>query len=77
MEASLPEDRKQIQKQYNAYLKYSNLAIQMIVIIGGGTYGGFRLDKYLGWKFPVFTIVLSLLSVTTAIWFSVKDLLKK
>jgi len=77
MEVSLPEDPKQIQKQYNAYLRYSNLAIQMIVIIGGGTYGGFRLDKYLGWKFPVFTIVLSLLSVAVAIWFAIKDLLKK
>ena len=77
MEASLPENRKQIQKPYNAYARYSNLAIQMLVIIGGGTYGGFRLDKFLGWKFPVFTIVLSLLSVTAAIWFAVKDLLKK
>ena len=75
--ASLPEDPKQIQKQYNAYVRYSNLAVQMMVIIGGGTYGGFRLDKYLGWKVPVFTIVLSLLSVTAAIWFAVKDLLKK
>jgi len=49
----------------------------MMVIIGGGTYGGFRLDKYLGWKFPVFTIIFSLISVSAAIWFAVKDLLKK
>ena len=77
MEASLPEKRKQTQKQFNAYAKYSSLAVQMLVIIGGGTYGGFRLDKYIGWKFPVFTVVLSLLSVTAAIWYSVKDLLKK
>jgi len=49
----------------------------MIVIIGGGTYGGIRLDQYLGWKFPVFTVVLSLLSVTAAIWFAIKDFLKK
>ena len=75
--ASLPEDRKQIQKQYSSFVKYSNLATQMLVIIGGGTYGGFRLDKYIGWKIPVFTIVLSLLSVVVAIWFSVKDFLKK
>jgi len=48
----------------------------MMVIIAGGTYGGFRLDKCLGWKFPVFTVVLSLLSVCAAIWYAVKDLLK-
>jgi len=48
----------------------------MMVIIAGGTYGGFRLDKYLGWKYPVFTVLLSLLSVGIAIWHVVKDLLK-
>jgi hypothetical protein len=74
---SLPENRSQIQKRFNAYVKHSSLAIQMMVIIAGGTYGGFRLDKFLGWKFPVFTVVLSLLSVVAAIWFAIKDLLKK
>jgi len=48
----------------------------MMATIVVGTYGGFRLDKYLGWKFPVCTIVLSLLSVGIAIWNAVKDLLK-
>ena len=75
--ASSPESRKQTQKQFNAYAKYSSLAIQMMAIIAGGTYGGFRLDKYLGWKFPVFTVVLSLLSVVGAIGCAVKDILKK
>jgi hypothetical protein len=49
----------------------------MMAMIAAGTYGGFRLDKYLGWKFPLFTVVCSLLSVGLAIWHSVKDLLKK
>ena len=71
------QKQKQIQKQYNAYVRYSGLGIQMAVIIVAGTFGGFRSDKYLGWKIPVFTIVLSLLSVCVAIWLVVKDLLKK
>ena len=74
---SSPEDRKQIQNRYNAYARYSSFAIQMMVIIAAGTYGGFRLDKYLGWKFPLFTVVLSLLSVVAAIWYAIKDFLKK
>ena len=73
---SSPEDQKQKQKQFNAYTKYSGLALQMMAIIAVGTYCGFRLDKYLGWKFPVCTVVLSLLSVGIAIWNAVKDLLK-
>lgn len=76
MKLSSPEDQKQKQKQFNAYAKYSGLAIQMMAIIAAGTYGGFRLDKYLGWKIPVCTIVLSLSSVAVAIWYAVKDLLK-
>ena len=74
---SSPENRKQIQNRVNGYARYSNLAIQMFVIIAAGTYGGFCLDKYLGWKFPLFTAVLSLLSVCTAIWYGIKDFLKK
>jgi len=49
----------------------------MMVIITAGTYGGFRLDKFLGWKFPVFTVVLSMLSVVAAIWYAIKVFLKK
>ena len=73
----LRENRRQKQKQFNAYARYSSLAVQMMVIIVVGTFGGFRLDNYLGWNFPVFTIVLSLLSVGIAIWYAIKDLLKK
>ena len=71
------QSSRENQKQFNAYAKYSSLAIQMMLIIGIGTYGGFRLDKYLGWRFPLFTVVLSLLSVGFSIWYAVKDLLKK
>jgi hypothetical protein len=60
-----------------AYMKYANMATQMLVIIGVGVFGGYKLDKWLGNKIPVYTLVLSLLSVTAAIYLSVKDFLKK
>jgi hypothetical protein len=59
------------------YARYSSIAIQMLVIIAGGIFGGYQLDKYLNLKFPVFTVVLSFLSVAFAIYFVIKDLLKK
>ena len=74
---SSPDDHRQIQNRFNAYARFSGFAIQMMLIIAAGTYGGFRLDKYLGWKFPLFTIVLSLLSVVAAIWYAIRDFLKK
>lgn len=53
------------------------MGTQMLVIIGLGVFGGYYLDKYFGLKIPIFTLVLSLLSVAAAIYLSVKDFLKK
>jgi ATP synthase protein I len=61
----------------DSYAKYSGMGIQMLAIIFAGTYGGIKIDEYLALKFPIFTIVLSLLSVFGAIWFVVKDLVRK
>jgi len=58
------------------YAKYSNMALQMIVIILLGTFGGLELDEFLKWGFPVFTVLFSLISVILAIYISIKDLLK-
>ena len=57
-----------------SYGKYSSMGVQMIVIIGGGVWGGYLLDQWVGWKFPVFIVVGSILSVAGAIYFVVKDL---
>jgi F0F1-type ATP synthase assembly protein I len=48
----------------------------MVVIIAAGVFGGWRLDRWTSTKFPVFTIVLSLVSVVLAIYIAVKDLIK-
>jgi len=67
------------QKEKNklkAYAKYSNMGFQMVAIIGLGVFGGVKLDELISWKFPIFTIILALLSVTLAIYISIKDLLK-
>jgi len=53
------------------------MGIQMVIIIGLGTYGGIKLDELLKIKFPIFTIICSLLSVALAIYIVIKDLLKK
>lgn len=60
-----------------SYARYSSLAFQMFAIIGLGIYGGFKLDQWLKMRFPVFTLLFSVISVTAAIYTAVKDLLKK
>jgi hypothetical protein len=60
-----------------SYARYSSLAFQMFAIIGIGIYGGVKLDQWLKTGFPVFTLLMSILSVAAAIYSAVKDLLKK
>ena len=58
-----------------AYSKYSTIAIQMVVIIVITSLGGVQLDKLAGTK-PLFTIILSLLGVTAAMWLVIKEALR-
>jgi F0F1-type ATP synthase assembly protein I len=57
--------------------RYTSIAIQMLAIILAGVLGGYFLDKFLELKFHVFLVILSFLSVILAIYFVVKDLIKK
>ena len=59
------------------YARYSSIALQMLVIIAGGVFGGYKLDEYLNLKFPVFTVIFSFLSVGFAIYYVIKDLINK
>jgi len=64
-------------KPLNNWVKYSGMGIQMAAIITGGTLGGIEIDKRFGLKFPIFTLSLTLLSVFLAIYYFIRDILKK
>lgn len=63
-------------KNLNSYARYSAMAFQMGIIILAGVFGGWKLDVYLHTQ-PLFTVILSLLGVALAIYFVVRDLLRK
>ncbi len=75
MQNSQMQQKKNKSKFFN-YARYTSMATQMIIIIVAGTFGGLQLDRLVKTGFPVFTVLLSLLSVILAIYISVKDLLK-
>ncbi len=56
--------------------RYTGLAFEMIVIILAGVFGGIKLDEQIDTK-PLFTAVLSLFGVLIAIYFAIKEFLKK
>lgn len=72
-----PTPSKPKKQPDHSYMQYANMGFQMAAIIGIGVWGGIKLDGLTGLQFPVFTIVLSLFAVIAAIYFVVKDLLKK
>jgi len=49
----------------------------MVVLIVIFVWGGRKLDLLLSLKFPVFTLILSIAGVFVAIYFAIKDFLKK
>ncbi len=63
-------------KSLDSYARYSSIAFQMLVIILAGVFGGVQLDKWLKLNVPVFTILLSLLSVILAIYYVTRDLIR-
>lgn len=72
------QDTKDPASRLKDYGRYSSMALQMGVTIGIGVWGGMKLDQYfpLG-KIPVFTVLLSLVSVFAAMYLAVKDLGRK
>ena len=72
-----PNPNKQNQKPLNSYSKYSSLGIQMVLIIGGGCYAGYKLDEYFkNTETPIYTIILSLVSIGLAMYVVLKDFIK-
>ena len=75
-------DNKQNQKpkqnqRLNTYAKYSGIVFQMAAIIGIGTYGGMKLDEKFKREFPLFTLILSLLSVFIALYIVIKQVMNE
>lgn len=72
-----PKQVKKSRPPLESYARYSSLAFQMFAIIGLGIFGGVKLDKWIDTGFPLFTVLLAVLSVAAAIYIAVKDLLRK
>ncbi|MBR9833571.1 AtpZ/AtpI family protein [bacterium] len=64
-------------KQPNDFIKYSGMATQMAITILAGVFGGQKLDAHLEMEAPVFTITGSLLGVGAALYFLIKDFIRK
>jgi len=60
----------------NAFMRYATMGTQILITIVLFTFAGYKIDKWLN-TLPVFIILLSLIGVAVALYFAVKDLMKK
>lgn len=70
---SKPEKNK---KYLHDYARYSTLAFKLIVIVLIGFFGGMKLDQWLKFELPVFTLVLAVAGLFLSLYLLLKDLLK-
>lgn len=63
------------QNNFNKFIKYSSLALEMGIIIGGCAFLGKYLDSAVNSSKPYFTIGLSLFGVLSSIYLVIKRLL--
>lgn len=64
-----PSSRK---PRYNTALKYAGLGAEMLAMLGIATFGGYKLDGWCAWGFPLFIIIFPLLALVVFLWRLIK-----
>ena len=71
------ENNENDQKTQNTWVKYSQIGLQMILIIVAGAFLGHWLDGKFPSKLPIYTLCFSLFSIATAMYLVIKQLPKQ
>ncbi|GAB3172166.1 AtpZ/AtpI family protein [Telluribacter humicola] len=70
------ENWDKTRQRTNYYARYSSLAFQMLGTILLFTYAGYKLDEWQQNKVPVWTLILSLLSIGGSLYMFIRGLPK-
>ena len=57
-------------------MRFAGLATQWMVTLGIAVWGGYKIDKWIGWKFPVFIFLLALGALALSFWQLMNELNK-
>jgi F0F1-type ATP synthase assembly protein I len=69
----MQNDLNKKKQKLNNFAKYTSIAFQMMITIVLFSLGGFKLDEWLETKFPIFTVILTLIGVFAGIYYAIKD----
>ncbi|HDR50894.1 MAG TPA: AtpZ/AtpI family protein [Mariniphaga anaerophila] len=67
---------KKNKEKINAFLRYSNLAFEMMAMMVAGTLLGYKIDQWMENETRWFTLVLMVLSVTGSVIYFIRKLIK-
>ncbi|MBF8148981.1 AtpZ/AtpI family protein [Winogradskyella sp. F6397] len=70
-----PQKPKTKKSDLNSYARYSSIAIQMVIIIGVGTFIGVKLDEYFPNEHKLYTLILSLSSVILSMVYVIRRII--
>jgi hypothetical protein len=70
------DQKNPYKNKFDNFIRYSSLGFEMMAIIGGGTFGGYKIDQWMSNSFKAFTLGLMVLSVILAIVYGTRSLLK-
>ncbi|MBL4654793.1 MAG: AtpZ/AtpI family protein [Bacteroidia bacterium] len=63
-------------KLLNKYVKYSGLAIQLVLTVLAGVYGGYQLDKYFETAKPYYALGCALLAIVGSLYMLIRQVLR-
>lgn len=69
------KENQKPEKQLNTYARFSGLAVQMVAIIGVGTFIGYKLDENYPNERNLFTLFGALSSVITSIIYIIRRII--
>lgn len=61
---------------FDFLIRYSGLGFEMMIIIGLGTFAGYKIDQWMGNEFKGFTLGLMIFSVIVSIIYGIRNILK-
>ncbi len=68
-----PEEQKTDRpSRVNDFLKYSSLGLQLVISLAIAGVLGYYIDQWIGWQFPVFLLLLVMLTLTGQIYLLIK-----
>ena len=57
-------------------MRYAGLATQWMAMLGIAVFAGYKLDKVLNWRVPVFLILFPVAALALSLWQLIKELNK-